>query len=79
MKKGIILFILSAIIFLFSFTSTIISSENDHHFKPIKNALIEEPKELWREYVLVDDQWYVIIHYDDGTIGVFPIPGPTLD
>jgi hypothetical protein len=33
----------------------------------------EDPVELWREYVFDGDQWYLIIHYSDGTIGVTPV------
>jgi hypothetical protein len=48
------------------FSKHIISSETD-------------PTESWREYVLNGDQWYLIIHYDDGTIGVWPVAKPPND
>jgi hypothetical protein len=39
----------------------------------------DEPQEVRREYVLVDDQWYLVIYYNDGTISWVPINKPPSD
>jgi len=40
---------------------------------------LEDPVEVWREYVLNGDQWYLIIYYDDGSIGIWPVAKPPED
>ena len=37
------------------------------------------PIEEWREYLLVGDQWFLIIYYDDGSIGAIPVAKPIDD
>ena len=44
-----------------------------------KEVEFQVPEEVWREYVCVDDIWYVIIHYSDSSIGVYPLTGTTPD
>jgi hypothetical protein len=38
-----------------------------------------DPEIDYIEYVCVDEQWYKIIHYTDGTIGVVPVHAPPFD
>jgi hypothetical protein len=78
MKKGILFFIVSIFLFLSSFNFTASAEGN---YLPESNITIqsEGPIELWREYILVGDQWYVIIHYDDGSIEIIPSSKPPND
>ena len=79
MKKIII-----SIVFLSSiFVSTLsVSGKNLSNFSDTKifcTNLGELPREVWREYVLVDDQWYLVIHYDDGSTNWIPVAKPGED
>jgi hypothetical protein len=79
MKKVISVFVLSVILFLSSFTLTASSFESKSFAR--KNIVIslEEAKEVWREYILVGEQWYLVIYYDDGSIGIIPVARPPED
>jgi hypothetical protein len=33
----------------------------------------------WSEYVLIEDQWYEIIHLDDGNVIIKPVATPIKD
>jgi hypothetical protein len=33
----------------------------------------------WVEYICVDNQWYRITHYTDGSIGIVPVSHPPQD
>jgi hypothetical protein len=79
MKKVISVFVLSVFLFLSSFTLTASSSESKSFAR--KNIVIslEEAKEVWREYILVGEQWYLVIYYDDGSIRIIPVARPPED
>jgi hypothetical protein len=53
----------------------------------LQTYLNEKPKlkieskiydEVWVEYVQINDQWYKITHYPDGSISVEPVARPPL-
>ena len=65
-------------LFFSVFSVTAHSADINYVNEYIVSSLID-PTELWREYILNGDQWYLIIYYDDGTIGVLPVEKPPND
>jgi hypothetical protein len=78
MSKIIFTFVLFLSLF-FSGLSKSAHSTDYNRNSEIKIQYTFEPIELWREYILVGDQWYLIIYYDDGSIGVIPVEKAPLD
>jgi|GEM_PF-6382825 hypothetical protein len=79
MRKIISISILFVSLFLSGLS---FSASNLEYNSTALNKIIymsEVSKEVCREYTLIGGQWYLVIHYDDGTIGVFPIPAPPED
>ena len=73
MKK----FILLVLFFLcFSYTEKF----NNISISKIINSKLEYiTDEIWIEYVYINNQWYQITHFDDGTIGIVPVECPPKD
>jgi len=79
MKKIIFIFILTSSLF-FSSLSVFGANIDKYSYVPETEKIgIKNSPQEWREYVFIDGQWYLIIHYDDGTIGVIPVMAPPLD
>jgi len=78
MKKIIFTFFLFLSLFFSGLSLSANNSECISNSKIITTSIIG-PIEEWREYILVGDQWYLIIHYDDGSIGVIPVAKAPLD
>jgi hypothetical protein len=76
MKKSILFFIVSIFLFLSSFTFTSTASVISNCSEKNITYVTVDPVEIWREYVLADGQWYLIIYYDDGSIKVTPVSKP---
>jgi hypothetical protein len=78
MKKIIFIFVISLSLTLSGLIFEVHSAVPKLHSLKIIPYIVD-PVELWREYVLTGDQWYLIIHYDDGSIGAFPKAEPPVD
>ena len=62
------------ILVLFVFCFSLAGSMNNYTAGYTRIVSIEDSgDETWVEYVCINNQWYQITHYADGTIGVVPI------
>jgi len=78
MKKIIFVLLLSLSLFL---SSLLTSGYTKELSIPQTNIKIKEviSDVDYIEYICTDSQWYQIIHYTDGSIGVTPVFGPPFD
>ncbi|HEY5122379.1 MAG TPA: hypothetical protein VIK14_01445 [Ignavibacteria bacterium] len=77
MKKFIFAIILFVSLFFSGLSVSANNTECNSDSKNIASSSIN-PIEEWREYILAGDQWFLIIHYNDGSIGIWPVGVPPL-
>lgn len=78
MKKSIFMFILFVSLFFSGLFVSVYSADINCDYNKIISHSVD-PIELWREYILVGDQWYLIIYYDDGPKEIILVAKPPLD
>ena len=78
MKKLIFTIILFVSLLFSGLSVSANNTECNSDFKNIASSSMS-PIEEWREYILVGDQWYLIIYYNDGSIGYIPVAKPDED
>jgi hypothetical protein len=77
MGKIIFSFVLFVSLFFSGLTASAINPKS--YSVSEKNLVLDEPVEIGREYVLIGDQWYLIIYYSEGPIKMIPVTGYGLD
>lgn len=77
MKKFLLVFSFIALFFTSAFSYPSINLINTRSAE--EKILISVTEIDYIEYLYINEQWYQITHYTDGTIGVMPVQRPPDD